>query len=272
MNLPLDYKNKRVLVVGASSGIGEATGKALVELGAYVIGADIQPTKYNVNEFHAVDLRDREAIDKLIAEVGQVNKLFYTAGLPSGERFSLLDVVTVNFIAMRQITEALVPKMTLGDAIVSVASGAGMGYMTFMQQLDSFLATTDFESAQQWVRDHENEDWVDGYTLSKMSNILYTLRAPTTLAATYGVRVNCISPGMTDTAMMRALQDDLGEEFINNAYPSPFGRHATPEEQAWPLIFLNSGMASNISGENLYTDAGTAGGIMTGVIELPSVG
>lgn len=270
MKLPLDYKNKCVLVVGASSGIGEATGKILVELGAEVIGVDVQPPKYDLKDFHTVDLRDSTAIDRLLAEVGQVNNLFYTAGLPSGTRFSLLDVVTVNFIAMRHITEALVPRMTAGDAIVSVASGAGMGYMTFMEQLDSFLASSDFESAQQWVREHENEDWVDGYTLSKMSNILYTLRAPTTLAAQYGVRVNCISPGMTNTAMMQSLQDDLGEEFINNAYPSPFGRHATPEEQAWPLIFLNSDMASNISGENLYTDAGTAGGIMTGVIEPTS--
>ena len=272
MKLPLDYKNKRVLVTGVSSGIGEAAGKALVELGAEVIGVDIQPPRYGLSEFHAVDLRDREAIDTSIAEAGKVDKLFYCAGLPSGERFPLLDVVTVNFIAMRHITEALVPKMTAGDAAVSVASGWGMAYMTFMEQLDSFLATPDFESAQQWVRDHENEEWVDGYTLSKMSNILYTLRAPTNLAAAHGVRVNCISPGPTNTAMMQALLDEVGEEFIDNAYPSPFGRLATPEEQAWPLIFLNSGMAGIISGENLYTDAGTANGIMTGVIEPAQVG
>lgn len=269
MKLPLDYKNKRVLVTGASSGIGEATGKALVDLGAEIIGVDIQPPKYNVSEFHTVDLRDREAIDALIAAVGKVDKLFYCAGLPSGEQFPLMDVVTVNFIAMRQITEALVPKMTAGDAVVSVASGWGMAYMTFMEQLDAFLATPDFESAQQWVRDHENEEWVDGYSLSKMSNILYTLRAPTNLAAKYGVRVNCISPGPTKTSMVEAWLEEVGEEFINKAYPSPFGRLSTPEEQAWPLIFLNSDMASNISGENLYTDAGTASGIMTGVIESP---
>ena len=272
MTLPLGYKNKRVLLTGASSGIGEATGKALVELEAEVIGVDIQSPKYDLNEFRKVDLRDREAIDTLISNVGKVDKLFYCAGLPSGEQFSPLDIVTVNFIAMRQIAEALVPKMSAGDAIVSVASGWGMGYMAHTEQLDSFLATPDFESAQQWVRDHENEVWADGYALSKMSNILYTLRAPTNFAAAYGVRVNCISPGPTKTNMVEAWLEEVGEEFINQAYPSPFGRLSMPEEQAWPLVFLNSDMASHISGENLYTDAGTANGILTGVIEPPPTG
>ena len=46
------------------------------------------------------------------------------------------------------------------------------------------------------------------------------------------------------------------------------GRHSRPEEQAWPMIFLNSDAASYIAGENLNTDGGTISGITTGTIVI----
>ena len=53
-----------------------------------------------------------------------------------------------------------------------------------------------------------------------------------------GIRVNCISPGPTDTPMMADFESAYGKEFMDN-FPVPLGRHSTPDEQAWPLIFLN---------------------------------
>ncbi len=54
-------------------------------------------------------------------------------------------------------------------------------------------------------------------------------------------------------------------------YPIPLDRHSRPEEQAYPLIFLNSQAASYITGENLITDGGTLGGVSTGRIDLMKI-
>ncbi|MSW91260.1 MAG: hypothetical protein F2754_01865 [Actinobacteria bacterium] len=45
------------------------------------------------------------------------------------------------------------------------------------------------------------------------------------------------------------------------------GRRSIPEEQAYPMLFLNSAAASYISGENLNTDGGTSGGLTPGRLE-----
>jgi hypothetical protein len=61
---------------------------------------------------------------------------------------------------------------------------------------------------------------------------------------------------------------DLGEEFFEQ-YPYPtLGRMATPEEQAWPLVLLNSPRNAVVSGTVLYTDQGFTGGAMTGSLDL----
>ena len=66
--------------------------------------------------------------------------------------------------------------------------------------------------------------------------------------------------------MMPDFEAHVGKAFMDN-FPVPLGRRSTPEEQAYPLIFLNSRAASFLTGENLITDGGTMGAIMTGNID-----
>ena len=66
--------------------------------------------------------------------------------------------------------------------------------------------------------------------------------------------------------MMPDFEAHVGKAFMDN-FPVPLGRRATPAEQAYPLLFLNGRAASYITGENLITDGGTMGAIMTGNID-----
>src|ERR1700752_4670872 len=78
------------------------------------------------------------------------------------------------------------------------------------------------------------------YSFSKMCTIVYTLRRGALLAMERGIRLNCTSPGPTDTPMIPPFIEQTSKAFFE-AFPKPIdGRYATPEEQGWPLAFLNS--------------------------------
>ena len=85
-----------------------------------------------------------------------------------------------------------------------------------------------------------------------------------------GVRVNCISPGPTETPMMPEFVKATGAALID-AFLGPMERRAKPEEMGWPLAFLNSDGASFITGLNLLVDAGFVAGVMTGAIDVQAL-
>ncbi len=78
-----------------------------------------------------------------------------------------------------------------------------------------------------------------------------------------GIRINCINPGPTDTAMMPAFQDFATKEVVDQAV-GPIGRYARPEEQAWPLVMLGSPRCSYVAGEVFAVDGGFQGARYTG--------
>ena len=118
-----------------------------------------------------------------------------------------------------------------------------------------------------WVKEADVEGSLEGYSFSKMCTIVYVLNRGPLLTRETDIRFNCISPGPTDTPMMPHFEEQVGKTFMDN-FPKPIGRNSSADEQAWPLAFLNSPAASYISGENIFTDGGCAGGIMTGSIDL----
>jgi NAD(P)-dependent dehydrogenase (short-subunit alcohol dehydrogenase family) len=263
------YQGRRVLVAGCYSGMGEATARIVRSLGGEVVAVDVKRPSFDHAEYHEVDLRDTAAIDGMLDAVtsaGPVDRLFYCAGLPG--TFPAVDVVGVNFIGLRHTVERCGPHLPRDGAIAAISSAAGMGYLMAMDKLVPFVSIDDPAEARAWVEKHQGEPWFESYSFSKMCTIVYTLRRAATLTRDTGVRINCISPGPTDTPMMAAFVEVAGQEFMD-AYPRPIGRNSTAEEQGWVMAFLNSDAASYVSGENVYTDGGTAGGIFTGAIAPP---
>jgi NAD(P)-dependent dehydrogenase (short-subunit alcohol dehydrogenase family) len=262
----LGYAGRHVVVTGAASGMGAATAAILTDLGARVTAVDVRPTKLPVDQVLEVDLRDRASIDAAAESIeGPIDGYFGCAGLP-GPPFSGLDVMLVNFVGARHLIDLILPKIPVGGAIAVVASNAAMGWQLELEQLMSLVSTEGFDAGKQWCE--ANSEMLDAgaYPFSKKAiNAWVASRAATLI--TDGVRLNCINPGPTDTAMMPHFLEFAGENIID-AFVGPIRRRSTPEEQAWPLIFLNSPRSSYINGEALVTDGGFFGAVQSGQLDL----
>jgi len=263
----LGYEGRRVIVTGAASGMGEAVAQILVDLGAEVHALDLrEPSIPGLASFTQCDLRDPAAIDASVARIGAiVNGLFNCAGLPN--TFPDLDVMLVNFCGLRHLTEAVVPHMPEGSAIASIASVAGIAWLQNMATVLELVTTPDFASARTWC-EADPARIANAYGLSKEAINAYTAWRCVPLAKD-GIRINCLNPGPTDTAMMPHFEQAMGKAYMDD-FPKPLGRNSRPEEQAWPLVFLNSPRASYVTGIALFADGGFTGGLYTGQID-PSV-
>ena len=262
MSDELNFKGKQVVVTGASSGMGEATSKQIMKLGADVVALDIKPPKFDVQAYHETDLREQSAIDATLDRLqGPVHAVFYCAGLPQ-EFFPPLDLMLVNVVGARHLIEGLVPKMPKGSAIACVSSVAGSGWPADLPAWLELAQTPDFDTAKAWCADPAREALIDdGYAASKAAMVVYVMVAAARLVAK-GIRINVVSPGATNTPLMPRFVEIAGQDAID-AVKQVAGRMAEPEEIANPLIFLNSPMASYINGSNLMIDGGFSAVMMT---------
>ena len=258
----LGYQGKSVVVTGAASGMGEATAAILVELGATVTALDVKPVAAPVARALQIDLRDRANIEEVAASIdGPIDGLFSCAGLP-GPPFSEWDTILVNFVGARHLAEQLVSKMSKGSAISVISSSAAIGWQDHIEVITGLLETDGFDAAVAWLRDHERKWSWSGYAYSKYIIDAWVGWWYPELGRR-GIRINCINPGPTETAMMPAFQDLMGKETVDQAI-GPVGRYSTPEEQAWPLVCLGSPRFSYVGGEVLWTDGGWNGAMTMG--------
>ncbi|MDA4107003.1 SDR family oxidoreductase [Mycolicibacterium holsaticum] len=258
----LRYRGKSVVVSGAASGMGQAAAQILADLGAAVTALDIKPTTVPVARALQIDLRDSKSIDEVAASIdGPVDGLFSCAGLP-GPPFSEWDTILVNFVGARHLAELLVPKMPEGSAISVISSSAAIGWQDHIKVITGLLETRGFEAAVEWLTANEKLWSWSGYAYSKYIIDAWVGWWYPELGRR-GIRINCINPGPTETAMMPAFQDLMGKDTVDQAV-GPVGRYSTPEEQAWPLVCLGSPRFSYVGGEVLWTDGGWNGAMTMG--------
>lgn len=258
------YEGKRVVIAGCYSGIGAACAHELVRLGAEVHGVDIKASPVPLASFTQVDFQEFASIDAAVGAVGgEIDALFNCVGLP--QTFPPRDVVNVNFLGTRRWTEGWIPRVRRGGAIVSVSSVAGRSFEKHLPLLNEFIATADQQAGLDWAAAHPDAVG-DGYGFAKEAIIVWTMDQAVALAG-QGVRINCVCPGPTQTPMLAAFEQ-VASLAVIDVLTAPSGRRSTPEEQAYPLIFLNSDAASFISGVALPVDGGFMGGVTSGRLDL----
>jgi len=265
----LGYKGKRVIVSGCFSGMGEATAKILLSLGAEVHGFDYKDVALPLASFNKVDLRDPASIEAGVAAVGgRIDALFNCAGLPNGS-FDPMDVMKVNFIGLRHLTELVLPLMGEGSAIANIASTGGLGWSRNIPTNMEFVTTKGWQAAIDWCAAHAEDAVKEGYAFSKENVIVWTQFMGAHLIKK-GIRINCSLPSPTQTPMMKTFHETSGKAVVDAA-AEPLGRYTTPEEQAGPLVLVCSKLAGVVNGVVLPVDGGFMGGLATGQVDISAM-
>jgi NAD(P)-dependent dehydrogenase (short-subunit alcohol dehydrogenase family) len=253
------YDGKRALVVGGATGMGAAAAQTAGALGAEVIIMDCAPIASELGREIHMDLRETASIDSAIEQVGgAVDAIFSAAGVAGGP-----DLMRINFIGHRHLIERMMSNGQLGrgSAVCFISSVGGIGWENDLPRLQEFLATPDYESADDWVKAHEPEGIIH-YGFSKQAiNAYVAMQAYPFLAK--GVRINAICPGPTDTPLARA-NADLWLTFAQDYRDATGSEVPTPEEMANVMTFLNSDAAKGINGVTLLADYGHVMSSLTG--------
>lgn len=254
------YNNKICVVTGAASGIGKATVDLLLELGAKVYALDIVKTPLTgVEKYIEVDLSDKDSIDKAMEQVPtHIDSFFGVAGL-SGARTNYYKTFTVNYIANKYITEEyLKNRMTYGGSISYVTSTGGLYWEKYAHEYENFTKAKTWDEMITALHKQAKENILGlmAYPLSKRALNYYMSELAIELGPKK-IRVNALLPGSTDTGMKEEFEVEAGGKDALIAETGTALRLAKPEEMAYPLIFLNSDMASFITGLPLIVDSGT---------------
>jgi NAD(P)-dependent dehydrogenase (short-subunit alcohol dehydrogenase family) len=243
-------KDKTAIVTGGASGIGRAACILLARDGAdvAVVDIDIEGAKETVAKVEAEGRRGltiktdvsnlsevQAMVDRAVDEFGHIDVLINNAG-------------TLKSVNILDLTEDQWRKSlgVLLDGAFFVAQAVGRhmveegikGAIVNTASLCSFIA---FEGSAT-------------YCVSKAGVHLLT-KVMAIEWAKYGIRVNCISPGYVDTAM---IKDYIADPATRAAWLSeiPLGRFAQPEDIAKMIVVLATDEASFVTGGNLFVDGG----------------
>lgn len=253
------YQGKVCIVTGAASGMGKAAAEMLVDLGAEVYALDWAEVKVDgIAKYIHTDLSQKDSIDHAFSEIpAHIDSYFGIAGV-SGSKNDFMTTTKIDLISNKYICEEILPsRMTKGGSIGFITSTGGNGW----EKEGNKNIYLPIVQAKGWDGAVEalSKTMLPylpgtlGYPFSKLAMNYYTIQLQATYAPK-GIRVNAVLPGSTDTGMKDEFTKMAGGEEALLSHTGYAKRLAESREMAEPLVFLNSPMASYISGELLRVD------------------
>jgi NAD(P)-dependent dehydrogenase (short-subunit alcohol dehydrogenase family) len=274
MTNPFSYAGKRVVVTGAATGVGAALLDLLAEIGGPdVTVLDVKAPSGPHARFLETDLSDRAAVDAAVEAIdGPVDVLFNNAGVAATQAPRV--VLSVNYLALRRLSEALLDRIPAGGAIVNTASIAGGMWAEHVEQINELLGlgdAGDWDASLEWVDANLEGVGGDPYSFSKEVVRVWGMRHSRTTMAR-GVRTNSVCPAPIDTPLLDDFKATMGEKLIDWTAQQSTGAYMTPREVAAPLAFLGSEAASYVNGHDLVADGGFNAAMATGQVDFSALG
>ena len=244
-----NFKNKTILITGASSGIGKETAIFLSKQGAKIIllGRNEEKLKEiiplldeNKHSFFVYDFSQIEGIETLIKDIvkknGAIDAFVHSAGTGEIRPLSvskypfMLKVMNINFFSFIEIIRCITKKgnYNAGLNIVGVSAiGAFLGNAT-----------------------------KTGYNASKAAMNAATRSLAKELASKK-IRVNTVAPGATKTAMYDNFNElGIGSEEMELITQRQYLGICQPLDIAYSIAFLLSDMSKMITGSSIGVDGG----------------
>jgi NAD(P)-dependent dehydrogenase (short-subunit alcohol dehydrogenase family) len=231
------------VITGAGQGIGAATVTAFRDRGWTVVGIDREWRDDSDLERIILDLRDFDALQHAISELGHLDALINNAGTTLDADIADLDpaalgeVLTVNLKAAMLALSAAVPALERASGCaVNVASVHGVA----------------------------SRAGVSAYAASKGALLAFTRAAAVELGP-LGIRVNAVVPGAVDTAMLApGIGGERDAALTAVAERTPLRRVGTPAEIARAIRFLADPEESSfVTGHSLTVDGGALARLAT---------
>ncbi len=250
-----DFTGRRVLITGASRGIGLGVAEGFLGAGAEMTilssGEAIETVAKELSEKHGravtgliCDITDREAVAATVGGLERIDVLVNNAGLElitpidaEGREVeeSFRRIIDINVMGTYYVTREALPKMHGGGRIIFTSS--------------------------MWGKTAEAE--FSAYCASKHANLGF-MRSLAKELAPRGISVNAVCPGWVRTmASMRSLtamaerqgrgEDDLLAEIVG---AQAIGGLMEPEDMVATYLFLASAAADNITGQAVTVDRG----------------
>jgi len=240
----------RILVTGAGSGIGRSLVEQLLTAGHQVLGADRDVTGIppGATAIRA-DLTDPAQIAALVDQAVMLDGLANVAGVPGTAPPE--TVLRVNFLGTRRLTDALLPRLQRGAAVVNVASLAGRRPVCDEDTAWRLQGAAD-EDIIGWAKE-AGLSGSDAYDLSKKLLVTWTV-ATAAAQLSHGVRVCAVSPGPIETPIIDDFRTSMGASVDGTV--GIVGRLGRAEEVAAAAAFLLSPAASWVNGVDLELDGG----------------
>lgn len=247
---PFSLEGKRILVTGASSGIGRCIALECIKMGANIVISGRNPLKLHETSEMCSDVRGdnvpaivsdisvQEGIDKLVSECPMIDGFVNSAGIlefatTKSIKLELLSkVVNTNAVAPVMITKGLLKQKKIkgNSSIVYISSLSGV-YIGGTGEI--------------------------AYSFSKGALSGYVKTASLELAPK-SIRMNAICPALIPTELSCKYHEIASEEKLKSEIPLkyPIGRIGTVQDVAYAAIFLLSDASSWITGTNIVIDGG----------------
>jgi len=260
-----DLSGRKALVTGGAQGLGAAIAEALVRAGAAVIIGDVNTEAGTATAatlssgggtagFVELDVTQESswegAVARTVTELGGFDILVNNAGI---EISALIADVDPSDISKMLQVNVLGTALGVKHAFRAMRPGGSSGTGGSVINISSVAATIAFPG-------------ISGYSATKSAvDRLTRVAAAEAGKLGYGVRVNCIYPGLVPTAMGARLAEDmvtLGlwpsvEAAIGDVIGlTPLGRLGEPSDMADAAVFLASDAARFITGIGLPVDGG----------------
>lgn len=240
---PYNIEGKRILITGASSGIGRATAIECAKLGASCVlcGRNDERLQETLSLLEgaghvtiAADLLKVEDLQLIANSCDKLDGVVLNAGINLMAPIYFLKEEDVNQVFS---TNVLAP-MHLMQALLKARKINAKASLVFTSSIDA--VNPDVSSS--------------AYAASKAALTSF-MRSCAKELAPRQIRANAIQPGLVETGMMRnGMVADEDLEKNKNLYL--LKRYARPEEIAWAIIYLLSDASAFVTGSVLTIDGG----------------